>query len=356
MVIGWLGGATAGCALDPPPGNGLFAYSEGEPAALVRVPAQLVKPELLSAGVLQKTPRIKSLKALVSKDGTPQSGVSVGWSVTGGGNDIHPGVAETLKKDALARQWKFADPPAAGWVLVRLKGSPLGGWYPVIIGDSAAWALREGRSWARLNDWVRAGAAFRRAIDLDETAEALRLLGTSLIRVKNYPEALAIANRAWDKAVDQKIELVSYGSLLGEAHMMNGDYQEGLKVFDRLKSQYPTDGRWQQELGRLLEGVDPSPEELVSQLYTAAGREGADGVEPFVLERDLEQKGEAALKRFTSELIKFGRVTTLTTTQTQRFGRVAFVKYQVRFSDGTKFDRKMTFFLDDSGHYKARMD
>lgn len=360
IVVTMVAILSGGCAIDPPAKPGVWLYDGGEKIQLNRFAHRLVSSELLPVSILEKTPRVAGVSNFVVKlaDAKSIAGVEAFWQIEdeNGKKVKQDAKLVVLERDPNAFRLVFERLPEVGYALLRVKGSKVSGWYPMVLKDDFSWAFREGRSWAKAEKWEKAVVAFKRAVDYDDKPEALRQLGVAHLMLKQYKETLDVAENAWKAAQNASMNLVLAGSLLGEALMMEGRYKDGLEIFDKLQNQYPADKRHSRVLGKLLAGVDPSPDALVKQIYTAAAREGADGVEAYVNEEDLENKGEGALKAFTRKLLKFGRVKLISIRKVQRFGKVAFVSYQVRYSDGTKLDRKMTFQLDDKGHYKVQLD
>lgn len=358
LMGGMLSAVMLACTATPPAEDGLWTVAQN-PVRLPTADKSVGTLRLLPAATIESLPRLATAKAVHVR---AEAVDSVTWhlptavtAASGAQPASGVGHLEPHPDDPRTRIVRFEPELPQGLVLLRVTGGAQAGTYAVVIGDSHDWAMAEGRSWFALGQYERARDAFARATDLDGSPQSYWQLGTTEIQLKHYEQALTSAKKAYSEAKDADMDIVEYAALVGEARMLSGDYHGGLEEFEQVRKQFPTDPRADRVLGRLLASVTPSAESLAEQVYAAAARQGADGVEDMVYPPDLEQRGDAGLALFVQFLTRYGRVVKFQVVETRRFGRSATVSYKIRFSDGTAFDRSMDFFLDDAGAYKVRL-
>lgn len=347
------------CALEPPAEPGVWLYVDGARIKLERVAiAQLEAPKL-SVALLQSIPLVDRPSQIVVKDKkSSKATVFLMHNPTANiaADKKDPIGREALEKDPESILLQFGD-LSPGLNVLRVTGTGAPGFYPFVVEDSFDWSLREGHSYYAAQKFAEAAAAFERAADFRETSESLGWLARSLLDNGEARRALSIAEDAKDLATKAKESLVWTGGMEAEAMMLSGDYRGGLAAFDALRERYPADAELERHLGRLLTGVLPQPEDLLTQIYKAAEQGGNDAVEKFIYDVDMDASGsEARLTQFVRKRNAYGSVTHLQVQKTQRLGRSAVVSYEVRFADGSRFTRKMNFYLNDKGMYKARLD
>ena len=349
----------AGCAIDPPPSDGLWVYVDGKPQQLDRYPYKSLVKKLLDADFLEKIPRIDKPSQIVVKHASSADfTATIVVNPVEGEEEVRIAAHQSkkLEKDSVSHDFLFERIPE-GYVLFRIKGKSIGGYYPAVINDSEAWSVREGNSYYQQKQYAKAAQSFARAVEFSESSDNLGWLARSQIDAGDVALALGTAEDALDAATEAKDSLVWTGGLHAEAMMLNGKYKEGLGAFDRLRERYPANAKLERHLGRLLEGVEPQPGTIVQQIHEAAFRGGNDAVEKYMFASDLDASGsEARLTSFVRKCNAGGRVKHLQIKKTQRVGRSAVVHYDVRFADGSKYDRSMNFYLGDNGSYQARLD
>lgn len=359
LILLFLTIPVTGCDVSPPSKDGVWLLDGDVYKPLVRIAVREISRSTLRSKTLASIPRMERFDGLAMRGAVKPNIVE--WrvleNIAVSDKSQRKGVAslEPHKEDESAILAAFDPGPPKGYIVFRISGGTYSGWYPVVVEDSSTWALLEGKSLFANKKYAQALASFDRSIDQDESSMAYWYKAQSLISLKKTDKLLSVAKKALSEAKDSD-DIVLLQILLAESYIRSGNYAKGLEIFDSLKRDNPGDKRVKTNLGRLLAGVEPSPASLVEQVYAAARKQGADGVEDYLLPSDIVEQGEAGITEFTKSLNQYGAVKNLQIRSEKRFGRLAKVEYSVRFAKGTKLDRTMKFFLDDSGRYKAHLD